>query len=634
MITGAVLVSLLAVSAGTGVAESAGVGAGAGSGAVAGAGAGAGATVLRRGRGADSVRGGEARDALRLSVTTNGAAAPPRVRAGTELLRVYQLANRAEYPLTGVTLDDPQLQGVRPDCGRPLPLVLRGLETVECRARLSAAPGDQAVTVTADAQAPAGLPNPAAGAPASYHGVVSGLRVERVADAPRAAWGGPPGGSVPGSRTDAASADATAGVVGAAGRSLRRSAWRPALVDRAAADLGLAPAAPEADPPLRLRFSLLALGEVPLSGVGMTDSVPGITAVDCPGLANGGVLAPGNSVECTAAGQALPGRQSGIARAAATAADHTVGEDGRELPALTLNAEANSGYDGPAPPPTPVPGTGGSAGSGTGDGSSTGSGGTGGSSGSSTGGGVAGSVGPGSGAGGASGVPGAGPGGGPGGSTLASGSVPAGTAATATAPLFGRVPASAFAAGGTSATSAAAAVAAAAAAAAAGAGPGPAGTTGAVGAAGSAANTVNAANGVGAAGGVVGGALAGGAAAAAAAGLAAVPVAAGAQLGVLQGAPYLPGLTPGLPATPFRAGTPQGNRPGGAAGTAAPGRALSPGAAASPLDQLSGGRRREQPYTISDDWGPTEVMWLLLAFLLPVICVLAAAFAGRVKRRT
>lgn len=96
---------------------------------------------------AGAQRGGEARDALRLSVRTNGTeGSAVRVRAGEQVLRSYRIVNRAEYGLSAV-ISDQQVPGGQAPCGQSgqggqgIAIAVPPLGTVECSVRLVAGAG-------------------------------------------------------------------------------------------------------------------------------------------------------------------------------------------------------------------------------------------------------------------------------------------------------------------------------------------------------------------------------------------------------------------------------------------------------------------------------------------------------------
>ncbi|MFJ9520460.1 hypothetical protein ACIRPK_19690 [Kitasatospora sp. NPDC101801] len=465
---------------------------------------------------AGTQRGGEARDALRLSVRTNATEGTAvRVRAGEQVLRSYRIVNRAEYGLTAV-LSDQQVPGGQVRCGQGgqggqgATVAVPPLGTVECGVRFVAGAGPQETTVTVDGAAPDGLPRAVATTRVGYVGIASGLALRAV---------GRPAGSGVTRRSGAVEA-----------RPVRR--------------VQAAPAAGAVE----LHFQVEALGDVPVSGTKVASGVPGAGAVSCAWLSGEGLLVPGHPVECVVSGAARPGPQSGVVRGDGYAEDGAIGEDGQRLAARRLTGEAPGGYDGAS----------GQGGGGSGSGGGGGGGG-------------------GNGHGGGTGAGTGGSGGGPqGGASVGGG------------------------AGGGTATG--------------GAGPG----------------------GVNPAGGPASGP------AASSDGLAAGQAASGLVV------PYRPGLGP-LPGlgSPFRvpaAGTGQPGSPGpgaDAVGVPAPGAAAAePGARAgagagaeAPLGhevaaEAPGSDGRVDPDD-NEPWEMDEVMVLLLAMLLPVLCALAAAFAAR-----
>ncbi|MGW2546301.1 hypothetical protein ACWC5I_36905, partial [Kitasatospora sp. NPDC001574] len=296
-----------------------------------------------------SPAGGEARGAVRLEVRTNGATGTGvRVRSGEQLLRVYRLANQAEYPLTVSVLKDAQVSGVAVVCGGQQPFVLPALGVVECSATLPVQSGQQRAVVRVEADAPKGLPKAVVTAEAGYLGLVAGLTLARV--------GVPAGSGV---------------VTRSAARSAARSVVPPG--DReVVADGALPPAGPASSPErlpgrrvtvarvggdVLLRYRVDAVGDSPVSAVSVVDLLPGVGQVSCLGQSAAGLLEPGRPLDCTASGEARPGRHSAVARAEGLAADGAVGQDGRPLAPRPLAAEAPGEYEGEGPAPAAQPGT-------------------------------------------------------------------------------------------------------------------------------------------------------------------------------------------------------------------------------------------------------------------------------------
>ncbi len=598
--------------------------------------------------GPGTTRGGEVRNELRLSVSTNTSAdTAVRLRAGEPATRTYHLSNHAEYPLGGVLLNDPQLPGGRLSCGSDRSIPPGG--AIDCTATFTAAPGPQSARVSAVADAPNHLPQSHADAPTGYLGITAGIRLARVGapagtglsrrSAPRAV---PTGVPVP---SEPAAAPGTPGIPGAPGAGfVAASAPEPAAesaVDAPARSTVRALAAVGGT--VELQYRLEAFGDVPITAASITEGLPGLGAVNCAGPDGGHTLTPGQAVDCHATGTARPGRQTGTARADGLADDATVGPDGSRQGPRRVSAEAEGVYDGLQPiPPSPEPAEPTTAGAGTGSGT---------------------------GAGSTSGfAPGSGPGAGSG-----AGAGPGSATGTGTGPGAGTGPGTAGAAG-----------------------TGGAGGVGGTGGAGGA-------GGVGTPPGFSGDALppglfpvavpAGSQPAAAALGpqpgnaaqaqpgnaAQAQPVAGAAALAGQMLGPFLPGRAPALlpggtavalPASPFAApgsvgpATPFAGNPGGAAagsqGTAgpapgsssgsSPGPGRTPGQGASPTvgsqqpgagaGRSPGSQKQDQyatedwpPGEEDDPWDSDEVMMLLLAILLPVLCVLAAAFTVRNRGR-
>ncbi|MFJ5234609.1 hypothetical protein ACIQBJ_32515 [Kitasatospora sp. NPDC088391] len=547
------------------------------------------------------------RDILRLSVSTNASADPAvRLRAGGTAIRTYRLDNRADYPLGDVVLTDPQLPGGRLRCapGRTVPPG----GSLDCTATLTVEGGPRSTRVEATAEAPLHLPQAHADTSAGYLGITSGIRLTRV--------GAPSGSGL--SRRAASPAGAGAdGSPAALTPSPSSFPPPPATAVRRGAVAG-------AGGTVELRYRLEAFGDVPITDASVTDNLPGLGAVNCTGPDGGRTLAPGQTVDCRATGIARPGRQTGTARAGGLADDGTVGPDGNRQAPRRVSAEADGAYDGLRPTPSgtepggpseatpntgpgPGPEPGGGPGTGTATGPTTGTG-----PGAGPGQGVGPApVGPGP---GTSASPGQGAGGG---DTPAGGQVPPGLLPVSVPPGAGPV----------------AAVAARP----------PVGAS------------------------------------------QPRPEAAGSMPPLV---PFLPGRSPELlpggrvfarPASPFAApgaggaptasgGSPSGPgaaHPGDAASGqagAAPGPGASAGSvvgsgarngAGAALDALAAARQQASPGARSadplaqaefggegrapdeedDSWDGAEVMMLLLAILLPVLCVLAAAFTARGRGR-
>ncbi len=559
-----------------------------------------------------TTRGGEVHDELRLSVSTNASTDPGvRLRAGEPATRTYHLSNRAEYPLGAVLLSDPQLPGGRLACGADRSIPPGG--SLDCTATFAAAPGPQAAQVTAVADAPDHLPQAHADAPVGYLGITAGLRLTRVGapsgtglshrSAPRTS---PPGAlePAPGPAPRPAVGPATGTAASRPGASTRAL---PGAAPGLVSDVGGT---------VELQYRLEAFGDVPITAASITEGLPGLGAVDCAGPDGGRTLTPGQAVDCRATGTARPGRQTGTARAGGLADDATVGPDGTRQAPRQVSAEADGAYDGlrPTPPgpepagPATGPGPGASTGPGTGAGSSTGPG-TGTTSGSGP------ATGPGANSGANSGPGTTGTGGTTGSGTppsLSGDAVPPGLFPVSVPP--GAVP------------------------------PGTGPAAAAVGQQPAAA--------------------------------AQAQPAAGAQ--ALAGqllAPFLPGQAPALlpggtafarPTSPFAAPGPpgaanpltgnpattnaMGNQTAAAAAATASGQSRptdqgSSAAASRPqsapaVGRTAGGQAESQfaqedwpPGEEDDTWDGTEVMMLLLAIVLPVLCVLAAAFTVRTRER-
>ncbi|MFB7948591.1 hypothetical protein ACFC6L_27165 [Kitasatospora phosalacinea] len=543
-----------------------------------------------------TTRGGEVRNELRLSVSTNTSTDPAvRLRAGEPATRTYHLSNHAEYPIGNVLLSDPQLPGGRFSCGSDRSIPPGG--AIDCTTTFTVAPGPQSARVSAVADAPNHLPQSHADAPTGYLGITAGIRLTRL---------GAPSGTGLSHRSTPRTAPDDAPVAVRSDRAVR-SVRSDRTVARAVAASGGT---------VELQYRLEAFGDVPITATSITEGLPGLGEVNCAGPDGGRTIAPGQTVDCRATGTARPGRQTGTARAEGTADDGTVAPDGSRRAPRRVSAEAGGTYDGLQPaPPSPEPtepttaGSGAGSAPGTGTGSSTGTG-TGQGAGSTAGAGAGqptpgtAGTGTGTGAAGGAGTP-------PGSSTdavppgLLPVSVPPGTLPLAAAP--GQPPANA----------------------------------------------------------VQGQAQAQGQAQQPAAG---APALAGQLLG-----PFLPGQAPALlpggtafalPGSPFAApgqlaaSTPltstavvpgTANRPASAslpatASASAPAHGPSPATdpqQSRPAADRSPGAQAQSQYATGDwpseeednPWDTTEVMMLLLALILPVLCVLAAMFTVRNRER-
>ncbi|WP_380279502.1 hypothetical protein [Kitasatospora purpeofusca] len=550
--------------------------------------------------------GGEARGAVRLEVRTNGATGVDvRVRADEQLLRVYRLTNQAEYPLTVTTVTDAQVSGAAVVCGNLQPFTLPPLGVVECSATLPARSGRQRTEVRAEATAPKGMPKAVATAEAGYQGLVAGITLTRV---------GVPTGT---------------GVVVRADRTARReliSAQAPAvgapfLDESMFAGRRSLPMVVGGD--IRLRYRVDAVGDSPISAVSVVDHLPGVGPVSCTGQSAGGLLELGRPLDCTASGEAVPGRHTAVARAEGLAVDGAVGQDGRPLAPLPVAAEAPGDYEGEAPVPAPPGGAANPAGPppGTAPGAAAN-------------------------AAGANAPP-------PGPAAAAPPGAAANPAAAAAAGPAAPVPGTAAAAAAAAAAAGSAvpyrpgtsifglpaspfqAVAAAGAAAAAGGAGAGAGAAGAVGAAAGAggAGAAGAAAAAGAAGGAAGAAA--GAAGAAAAGGAAGGAGAGGAAAGAAGAAGAGAAGAGAAAQGAAAGGASGGA-GAGSGSAGSGQPGQPGQSGSPNPRGNAASAAQipddTPFDWDDDWGADEVLMLLLSIVLPVLVVLAAALSVRQRR--
>ncbi|RAJ43232.1 hypothetical protein K353_02256 [Kitasatospora sp. SolWspMP-SS2h] len=328
--------------------------------------------------GAGTTRGGEVHNELRLNVSTNAGTDPGvRLRAGEPATRTYHLSNHAEYPLGSVVLSDPQLPGGRLSCGADRSIPPGG--TLDCTATFTVAAGPQTAQVAAVAEAPDHLPQAHTETLTGYLGIAAGIRLTRVGTpggtglsrrfAPRT----PPSdlrGSILESTRASVLGSTAESATGTASGPTTGAATRPAT--RAVAGVGGT---------VELQYRLEAFGDVPITAASVTEGLPGLGTVDCAGPDGGHTLPPGQAVDCRATGTARPGRQTGTARAVGLADDATVGPDGNRQAPRQVSAEADGAYDGLRPTPSnpeptePAPvGQGVGSGSGAGPGTVPGSG--------------------------------------------------------------------------------------------------------------------------------------------------------------------------------------------------------------------------------------------------------------------
>ncbi|MGA5409238.1 hypothetical protein ACPCSC_18480 [Streptomyces lavendulocolor] len=122
---------------------------------------------------------GVGRSALVLSVTVNKKT--PRqaerigVRVGHPVVKRYRLTNRSGADLHRVTLTDPSVPGGALRCPRGQGFWMRGMSTVTCTARFSAAPGPHSATVRARGEIPSLGMRPSASVAAGYRGVAGAV---------------------------------------------------------------------------------------------------------------------------------------------------------------------------------------------------------------------------------------------------------------------------------------------------------------------------------------------------------------------------------------------------------------------------------------------------------------------------
>ncbi|GGU27807.1 hypothetical protein [Streptomyces lavendofoliae] len=122
---------------------------------------------------------GVGRSALVLSVTVNKKT--PRqaerigIRVGHPVVKRYRLTNRSGADLHRVTLTDPSVPGKALRCPRGQGFWMRGMSSVTCTARFSAAPGRHSATVRARGEIPSLGMRPTASMAAGYQGVTGAL---------------------------------------------------------------------------------------------------------------------------------------------------------------------------------------------------------------------------------------------------------------------------------------------------------------------------------------------------------------------------------------------------------------------------------------------------------------------------
>ncbi|WP_336321179.1 hypothetical protein [Streptomyces lavendofoliae] len=122
---------------------------------------------------------GVGRSALVLSVTVNKKT--PRqaerigIRVGHPVVKRYRLTNRSGADLHRVTLTDPSVPGKALRCPRGQGFWMRGMSSVTCTARFSAAPGRHSATVRARGEIPSLGMRPTASVAAGYQGVTGAL---------------------------------------------------------------------------------------------------------------------------------------------------------------------------------------------------------------------------------------------------------------------------------------------------------------------------------------------------------------------------------------------------------------------------------------------------------------------------
>ncbi|MDT9685414.1 hypothetical protein RND61_25605 [Streptomyces sp. TRM76323] len=120
--------------------------------------------------------------ALDLSVTVN--TRPGReaertgVRVGDVVVKEYRLTNRSGADLHRVTVTDPAVPEAALHCPEGQGFAMRGLTTVTCVSRVSAAPGVQTATVVARGEIPSLGMETLASADAGYQGVAGALALD------------------------------------------------------------------------------------------------------------------------------------------------------------------------------------------------------------------------------------------------------------------------------------------------------------------------------------------------------------------------------------------------------------------------------------------------------------------------
>jgi len=233
------------------------------------------------GMSAGVLTGGTGGRSLQLTVTTNGIAQPLRpaepIRAGDPVARTYLIRNHGAATLSGLTVTDAQIPAgaIRCPGGSHRIASLPALSAVTCTATAPARPGWHQGVVRVLARVHATPDSLRADVAVSYFGLTGALRLREL---------------VNGSHT----------------------AGTPGLPVRAGE-------------PLRLRYLLTNVGNVPLSRLTITDTLGGGPAIGC-GQAGATVarLDPGQTHVCTAKLPTRAGRQRGDAVATGTVSAPTL----------------------------------------------------------------------------------------------------------------------------------------------------------------------------------------------------------------------------------------------------------------------------------------------------------------------
>ncbi|RST01595.1 hypothetical protein, partial [Streptomyces sp. WAC05374] len=122
---------------------------------------------------------GVGKGALVLTVTVNKKTSRQAervgIRVGQPVIKRYRLTNRSGADLHRVTVTDPSVPRNALRCPRGQGFWMRGMSTVTCTARFSAAPGRHTATVRARGEIPSLGMRPTASVTAGYQGVAGAL---------------------------------------------------------------------------------------------------------------------------------------------------------------------------------------------------------------------------------------------------------------------------------------------------------------------------------------------------------------------------------------------------------------------------------------------------------------------------